>query len=93
MLFDYGLTEDENKMSEDDADANLIPELVEKVAIPILHHEIAHCWDILSTRETKFAVSATNLVCRYVPPSSKALGKLVTELRERLAKAVDDMMV
>ncbi|KAM7484520.1 hypothetical protein LguiA_000529 [Lonicera macranthoides] len=93
LLFDYGLTEDENKMSEDDADANLIPELVEKVAIPILHHEIAHCWDILSTRETKCAVSATNLVCRYVRPSSKALGKLVTELRERLARAVDDMMV
>lgn len=86
MLFDYGLP-------EDDADANIIPELVEKVAIPILHHEISHCWDMLSTRETKYAVTATNLVFRYVPLSSKSLGELVTALRDRLTDAVADLMV
>lgn len=86
VLFDYGLP-------EDDADANIIPELVEKVAIPILHHEISHCWDMLSTRETKYAVTATNLVFRYVPLSSKSLGELVTALRDRLTDAVADLMV
>jgi GC-rich sequence DNA-binding factor len=92
LLFEYGMMGDDSKMT-DDADANLIPELVEKIAIPILHHEISQCWDIFSTRETKFAVSAADLVCKYVTPSSKALGKLVNELCERLAKAVDDIMV
>ncbi|XP_027153139.1 transcriptional repressor ILP1 [Coffea eugenioides] len=85
LLFDYG--------PEDDADANLIPELVEKLAIPILHHQLVYCWDMLSTRETEYAVSATNLVLGYVPPSSLALGNLVAALRDRLADAVTNLMV
>lgn len=86
MLFDYGVP-------EDDADANIIPELVEKVAVPILHHQISYCWDMLSTRETEYAVAATSLVFRYVPLSSKALGELVAALRDRLSDAVSDLMV
>ncbi|CAK9141355.1 unnamed protein product [Ilex paraguariensis] len=93
LLFNYGLPEDGNKISPDDADANLIPELVEKLAIPILHHQIEFCWDMLSTRETKYAVSATNLVFRYVPLSSAALGNLVAILHDRLAHAVENLMV
>ncbi|CAA0818630.1 GC-rich sequence DNA-binding factor-like protein [Striga hermonthica] len=97
LLFNYGRPEDETKSSEgdtgDDADANIIPELVEKLAIPILHHQLAYCWDILSTRETKFAVSAMNLVIGYVDLSSSALGELVNVLRDRLTKAVADLIV
>lgn len=97
LLFNYGLPEDENEISveiaEADADANLVPALVEKLAIPILHHQLAYCWDILSTRETKFAVSAMNLVIRYVDLSSSALGELIAVLRDRLTKAVADLMV
>lgn len=95
LLFNYGLPEDENGINGDDADtdANLVPQLVEKLAIPILHHQLAFCWDILSTRETKYAVSAMNLVIRYVDISSSALGKLVSVLRDRLTRAVTDLMV
>ncbi|KAL0327040.1 UNVERIFIED_CONTAM: Transcriptional repressor ILP1 [Sesamum angustifolium] len=97
LLFNYGLQEDGNEISgedaEADADANLIPELVEKLAIPILHHQLAHCWDMLSTRETKYAVSAMNLIIRYVNLSSSALAELVTVLRDRLTKAVADLLV
>ncbi|KAJ0094651.1 hypothetical protein Patl1_14944 [Pistacia atlantica] len=77
----------------DDADANLVPTLVEKVALPILHHEIAHCWDMLSTRETKNAVSATSLVVAYVPTSSEALADLLLAIRTRLAEAVSNLTV
>ncbi|KAL2519137.1 GC-rich sequence DNA-binding factor-like protein [Abeliophyllum distichum] len=94
LLFNYGLPEDETKIDpDDDADANLIPELVGKLAIPILHHQLAFCWDILSTRETKYAVSAMNLVFRYVDLSSSDLGKLVAVLRDRLTDAVANLMV
>lgn len=88
MLFNYGLPED-----EDDADANLIPELVEKLAVPILYNQLAHCWDMLSTQETKYAVSATNLVLRYVSSSSSAVVNLVATLRDRLADAVANLTV
>ncbi|KAL6543753.1 hypothetical protein OROGR_010250 [Orobanche gracilis] len=93
LLFNYGLPQEKTEISEADADANLIPELVEKVAVPVLRHQLAYCWDILSTRETKYAVSAMKLVISYVDLSSSALGELVTVLRDRLTKAVADLVV
>ncbi|KAG8098979.1 hypothetical protein GUJ93_ZPchr0013g34649 [Zizania palustris] len=53
ILFDYGVQNTEISTDPDDADMDLIPVLVEKVALPILHHRIMHCWDILSTQRTK----------------------------------------
>ncbi|KAF7148016.1 hypothetical protein RHSIM_Rhsim03G0238800 [Rhododendron simsii] len=92
LLYSYGI-EDENDISPDDDDANLVPQLVEKVAVPILHHEIAHCWDMLSTHETRNAVLATELVVRYVPASSESLIELVAVLHDRLADAIADLVV
>lgn len=90
---DYGLPEDGSGFTSDDADANLVPELVEKVALPILHHEIVHCWDMLSTQETRNAVAATSLVTDYVPASSEALADLLVAIRTRLADAVTNLKV
>ncbi|KAL6186632.1 hypothetical protein ACLB2K_042752 [Fragaria x ananassa] len=87
LLENYGVPEDGSDFASDDADANLIPALVEKVALPILHHQIVYCWDILSTRETKNAVAATSLVSDYVS-SSEALEDLLVAIRTRLADAV-----
>ncbi|KAF3431785.1 hypothetical protein FNV43_RR26521 [Rhamnella rubrinervis] len=93
LLLDYGLPEDGRGFASDDTDANLVPELVEKVALPILHHEISHCWDMLSTQETINAVAATSLVTDYVPASSEALADLLVAIRTRLAEAVANLMV
>ena len=93
MLLDYGLPEDGSGFASDDTDANLVPELVEKVALPILHHEISHCWDMLSTQETINAVAATSLVTDYVPASSEALADLLVAIRTRLTEAVANLTV
>ncbi|KAL2930487.1 Transcriptional repressor ILP1 [Bienertia sinuspersici] len=93
LLFDYGVPEDGKDFSPDDADADLVPGLVEKVALPILHHDIAHCWDSLSSRESKNAVAATTLIINYVPASSEALKELVASIRTRLAEAVANLVV
>ncbi|GMI90268.1 increased level of polyploidy1-1D [Hibiscus trionum] len=92
LLFNYGFPEDGN-FAPDDADANLVPALVEKIALPVLHHEISHCWDMLSTQETKNAVSAASLIIDYVPASSEALAELLVAIRTRLRDAVTDIMV
>ncbi|RWW69232.1 hypothetical protein BHE74_00023192 [Ensete ventricosum] len=91
LLFDYGLPGKGQDFEPNDADANLIPEIVEKVALPILHHEIAHCWDILSTQRTKNAVFATNMVISYVPASSKPLRELLTVVHNRLNEAIGSL--
>ncbi|EXB53993.1 GC-rich sequence DNA-binding factor 1 [Morus notabilis] len=93
LLMDYGVPEDGGGFAPDDADANLVPELVEKVALRILHHEIVHCWDMLSTLETRNAVAATSLVTDYVPASSEALADLLVAIRTRLADAVANLTV
>ena len=90
---DYGLPEGGNGFAPDDADANLVPELVEKVALPILQHEIVQCWDMLSTQETKNAVAATSLLTDYVPATSDALADLLVAIRTRLADAVASLTV
>ncbi|PPS01584.1 hypothetical protein GOBAR_AA19084 [Gossypium barbadense] len=91
LLFNYGFCED-GSSAPDDSDANLIPALVEKIALPVLHHEISHCWDLLSTQETKNAVSATSLIIDYVPPSSEALAELLVTIRSRLRDAITDIV-
>ncbi|PIA52184.1 hypothetical protein AQUCO_01000217v1 [Aquilegia coerulea] len=93
LLFKYGLPENTSDLNPEDADANLVPGLVEKIALPILHHQIAQCWDMLSTRETRNAVSATNMVINYVPASSEALQDLLTVINDRLADAVGSLTV
>ncbi|KAK8572672.1 hypothetical protein V6N12_028719 [Hibiscus sabdariffa] len=92
LLFNYGFPED-GSFASDDADANLVPALVEKIALPALHHEISHCWDMLSIQETKNAVSATSLIIDYVPASSEALAELLVTIHTRLRDTVTDIMV
>lgn len=93
-LFSYGISpEGETEISADDTDVNLIPQLVEKLAIPILHNQLANCWDMLSTSETVCAVSAMRLVLRYGPFSGSALSNLIAVLRDRLADAVANLKV
>ncbi|PNT71391.1 transcriptional repressor ILP1 isoform X1 [Brachypodium distachyon] len=92
ILLDYGV---QNKDSPDlnDADVNLVPVLVEKVALPILHHRVMHCWDILSTQRTKNVVYAVNTVMDFLPTSSTALHQLLASVYNRLAGAIADLSV
>ncbi|KAK1320382.1 hypothetical protein QJS10_CPA03g02254 [Acorus calamus] len=88
LLFDYGISKNEEDMDPNDPDNDLVPGLVEKIALPILHHEIVHCWDMLSTRGTRNAVSATRLIVDYVPASSDSLRELLSAIQSRLSDAI-----
>lgn len=92
-LFDYGMGDNDKNFDSDDADSNLIPELIEKIALPILHHEIAHCWDVLSTKKTRNAVSATKMIVNYVQPFSAGLRDLLVVVRNRLIESVKNLKV
>eukprot|EP01018_Ginkgo_biloba_P004025 Gb_08409 [translate_table: standard] len=93
LLFDYGMPENAGDFEPEDADADLVPGLVEKVALPVLHHEVAHCWDRLSTRGTRNAVSAVQVILNYIPASNEALQELLAAVRMRLAEAVAELQV
>ncbi|KAF8708818.1 hypothetical protein HU200_030207 [Digitaria exilis] len=91
VLFDYGMQDHESDSGSNDTD--VVPVLVEKVALPILHHRIKHCWDVLSTERTENAVDAVRMVIGYLPTSSKDLHKLLGSVKGRLTEAVDDLSV
>ncbi|XP_061368013.1 transcriptional repressor ILP1 [Gastrolobium bilobum] len=95
LLFTYGLPEDGKDLVHDDGDVDLelVPNLVEKVALPILHHEISHCWDLLSQQETVNAIAATKLIVQHVSHESEALADLLVSIRTRLADAVANLTV
>ncbi|XP_020589753.1 transcriptional repressor ILP1 [Phalaenopsis equestris] len=93
VLLDYGSIGGKIDFEPDDKDANLIPILVEKVALPILHHDIAHCWNLFSTQRTENAVFAMNLIISYVSPTSKALLELLEVVCSRLTEAVANISI
>lgn len=92
VLVGYGV-QDEDSADPNDLDLNLIQVLAEKVALPVLHHRIKHCWDILSTQRTQHAVEATFMVINYVPVTSKALHQLLAMVCSRLTEAIADVSV
>ncbi|XP_019429936.1 PREDICTED: transcriptional repressor ILP1-like [Lupinus angustifolius] len=93
LLFTYGLPEDGKDFVNDDGDVDLVPNLVEKVALPILHYEISHCWDMLSQQETSNAINATKLIVQHLSHESEALADLLVSIRTRLADAVAKLTV
>ncbi|KAK4263748.1 hypothetical protein QN277_029123 [Acacia crassicarpa] len=95
LLFTYGLPKDDKDLvhDDDDADLELVPSLVEKVALPILQYEIAHCWDMLSQQETVNAITTTKLIVQHVSHESEALADLLVSIRTRLADAVANITV
>ncbi|CAL0318121.1 unnamed protein product [Lupinus luteus] len=93
LLFTYGLPEDGKDFVNDDGDVDLVPNLVEKVALPILHYEISHCWDMLSQEETANAIASTKLIVQHLSHESEALADLLVSIRMRLADAVAKLTV
>ena len=94
-MFSYGLPDDGKIFVCDDSDVDLelVPNLVEKVALPILHYEISHCCDMLSQQETMNAIAATKLIVQHMSHESEALADLLVSIRTRLADAVANLMV
>lgn len=94
LLFDYGVQGNAQSMDQDDADVNLIPKLVEIVALPVLHHELEHCWDVLSTKGTKRAVKAVQEMLIYVDAAnSESLQEMLAAVHKRMSNAVASLEV
>ncbi|CAL4920178.1 unnamed protein product [Urochloa decumbens] len=92
VLLEYGMQNKEIKSASVSKD-DVVPVLVEKVALPILHHRIKHCWDVLSTQRTENAVHAIRMVISYLQETSEDLHQLLVSVKSRLAQAIADLSV
>ncbi|CAI5462014.1 unnamed protein product, partial [Closterium sp. Yama58-4] len=93
VLFDYGLPTDGSEPAPDDPDTNLVPRLVEKVGLPILHHALQHCWDPLDRAATNRAATAVEEVLVYVEAGAPAVVEMVKAVEGRMESAVAEMQL
>ncbi|CAI5537238.1 unnamed protein product, partial [Closterium sp. Naga37s-1] len=93
VLFDYGLPTDGSEPAPDDPDTNLVPRLVEKVGLPILHHALQHCWDPLDRAATNRAATAVEEVLVYVEAGAPAVVEMMKALEGRIEGAVAEMQL
>ncbi|CAM9789543.1 unnamed protein product [Chrysoparadoxa australica] len=75
-----------------DPDKNLVPALVERVALPLLAARLQSCYDPASTRQTEVLISAVTEMLVY-EPSEKAVKTLVAAPLEQITQAVADVCV
>ncbi|XP_078442076.1 GC-rich sequence DNA-binding factor-like protein [Wolffia australiana] len=68
---------------------DVVPVLVEEVALQRLLSEIRGCWDPMSTRMTEKAVFATEMVVSYLGGESEKAAGLAAEIKARLAEAAE----
>lgn len=92
-LFDYGLPPNGAPTDPDDADPNLVPRLVELVALPLLDHLVARCWDPLSARASGRVVRAVEEVLIYVEASNEGIQRLLRAAEDRMGWAVQQCEV
>ena len=98
LLFNYGVPEEgeeeEGEADPSDPDADLVPTLVKKVALPLLCQYLEEGWDPLGGRATAKAVAGAEEVGVYVAgDGEEGMGLLVEIVERRIEEAVKKAQV
>ncbi|KAF5833158.1 hypothetical protein DUNSADRAFT_10608 [Dunaliella salina] len=91
-LFDFGMGAagegGTTGMSEDDPDADLVPQLVRKLVLPIAHHLLAKCWEPCSVRQSSAVADIVGDLCVYVPAEEEGMAGVLNSCVSALEGAV-----
>eukprot|EP00752_Nemacystus_decipiens_P001258 g1256.t1 len=77
---------------DEDPDQNLVPQLVEKVALPLVAERLSTAYDAMSRRQTACLVSAVSEILVY-DPAEESLKTLLGAAREAFQVAVRNLCV
>ena len=84
-LFDYGMPADAAAADPTDPDAQLVPQLVAKIALPRVQRAVERCWEPSSSSQTRRLVAVMQARCaragRAAPCSYAAGRRLVPSAR------------
>eukprot|EP00898_Chlorokybus_atmophyticus_P003611 jgi/Chlat1/4250/Chrsp27S04319 len=93
-LFDYGLhTEGAAKPDPDDADSELVPHLVEHIAVPAISYVVEKCWDPRSVSQSEAVSAAVKELLIYVPAESDAMQEVLNMVRSRLTQTIAEFVL
>jgi hypothetical protein len=73
--------------------ANLLSKFLFQVALPILNHLLAHCWDPQSSDRTARTAAAVSEILIYVPPESEAVREMLSAVQAKIADVVEKLVV
>ena len=92
QVFDYGATD--GAFEDGDADANLLPKLVEHIVVPIVAEAVESWWDPRDSSQSRALASTLRDVFVYVEPSANEEAKeLVMTVQRRLKKAAEECSI
>ena len=88
-LFDYGVPSDPDAPPPpaDDADATLVPRLVEALVLPQALALARRCWDASDPRQSAALASVVADLLVYAPPDSEPMAELLAALPKALERA------
>ncbi|KAL4451797.1 hypothetical protein ABPG75_007459 [Micractinium tetrahymenae] len=91
QLFDYGMPQDPSLLDPNDPDANLVPQLVQKLVLPLAKQLLTSVWSPYSRRQSRAAAAMLADLLVYVPAEEEALVELVALVQGKLEAAVEGL--
>lgn len=88
QLFDYGMPQDPSDLDPTDPDANLVPQLVQKLVLPLARQLLAGVWSPYSRRQSQAAAAMLADLLVYVPAEQEELQEVVRAVQAKLEEAV-----
>jgi len=78
---------------DDDVDADLVPQLIQKYVIPEIARRARDCWDVTSSRQSSAMAKLIDecLLFESDTGESSAFGSLVNDIFERLGRGLEDL--
>lgn len=91
-LFDYGLID--GKMEENDEDANLLPNIVQNIILPIAEEAVEKWWEPRNVTQSKALASTLKDIFVYIEPSENEDSKeVLMMLQRRLKRGAEECVV
>jgi len=92
QLFDYGVID--GKIDEGDEDANLLPNMVQHVVLPIASEAVEEWWEPRDPAQSRALASTLKDIFVYVEPSANEEAKeIVIALQRRLKRCAEECAV
>ncbi|GAX80972.1 hypothetical protein CEUSTIGMA_g8407.t1 [Chlamydomonas eustigma] len=92
-LFDYGCGPSALPLAEDDADGELVPQLVRKLVLPVALNMLERCWSASNLTQTKAAAALLGDLFVYIPAEEERMQNALSIVVSKLEKAVSEVSI
>jgi GC-rich sequence DNA-binding factor len=93
-LLYYGIDANSDVMSDaEQTPEDIVPELIRKVAVPVIIHSFDHVYNPLSVQNTTHAVKLVHELLDYLEPDSDEMKRIYVSISRRISQFVTDIQL